>query len=82
VTDSHLVVKRNDDYVLGRPKIDEIEIRFIQDPSSVLASLLARAQDITLGRSLIPLEHKQNGVAGKHTWRNGSLKPRGRASKN
>ena len=56
---SHLVVAANAEYVLGRPKIDEIEIRFVQDPNTVLANLLARAQDMTLGRSLIPLEQAE-----------------------
>jgi peptide/nickel transport system substrate-binding protein len=59
VADSHVVVRRNDDYLLGRPKIDEIEVRFVQDPNTVLANLLARAADITLGRSLIPLEQAE-----------------------
>ena len=57
--DSHVIVRRNDDYLLGRPKIDEIEVRFVQDPNTVLANLLARAADITLGRSLIPLEQAE-----------------------
>lgn len=64
VTDSHVVVRRNDDYLLGRPKVEEIELRFVQDPNTVLANLLARAADMTLGRSLIPLEQAEM-VAGQ-----------------
>lgn len=64
VADSHVVVRRNDEYLLGRPKVDEIELRFIQDPNAVLANLLARTADMTLGRSLIPLEQAET-VAGQ-----------------
>ncbi len=64
VTDSHVVVRRNDDYLLGRPRVEEIELRFVQDPNTVLANLLARAADMTLGRSLIPLEQAEM-VAGQ-----------------
>ena len=64
VADSHVIVRRNDDYLLGPPRIDEIELRFVQDPNTVLANLLARAADMTLGRSLIPLEQAET-VAGQ-----------------
>ncbi len=64
VADSHVVVRRNDDYLLGRPGVEEIELRFVQDPNTVLANLLARAADMTLGRSLIPLEQAEM-VAGQ-----------------
>jgi peptide/nickel transport system substrate-binding protein len=59
VPDSHVVVRKNDEYLLGQPKIDEIEIRFVQDPNTVIANLLAKAADMTLGRSLIPLEQAE-----------------------
>jgi peptide/nickel transport system substrate-binding protein len=59
VGDSHLIVRRNDDYLLGQPRVEEIEVRFVQDPNTVLANLLARTADMTLGRSLIPLEQAE-----------------------
>ena len=49
---SHMVVSANDKYVLGRPKIDEVEYRFIADASVTQASLLSGAVDMTLGRNL------------------------------
>ncbi len=42
----------NDQYVLGRPKIDEIEVKFIPDVSSLVANMLAGAVDVNLGRGL------------------------------
>jgi peptide/nickel transport system substrate-binding protein len=56
VTDSHVVVVANDDYVLGRPKIDEIEVRFIVDHSALTANLLAGSVSMALGRSLVTVE--------------------------
>lgn len=47
-----LILEANGSYVLGRPKIDEIEVRFIPDANALLASILGGAVDLTLGRSL------------------------------
>ncbi len=49
---SHLIMTAYDDYALGRPKVDEIEMRFITDASTLQANLLAGAVDMTLGRNL------------------------------
>jgi peptide/nickel transport system substrate-binding protein len=42
----------NDSYVLGRPKIDEIVVKFIEDARTLQANLMAGSVDMTLGRSL------------------------------
>jgi peptide/nickel transport system substrate-binding protein len=52
VEGSHLVLTANDRYMLGRPKLDEIEIRFITDPAAMVASFLAEAVNVNLGVSL------------------------------
>jgi peptide/nickel transport system substrate-binding protein len=52
VRDSHLVLAANDGYVLGRPKIDEIEVRLIPDSNTLGANILAGAVELTLGRNL------------------------------
>jgi peptide/nickel transport system substrate-binding protein len=49
---SHLVLEANDQYVLGRPRIDEIEVRFILDSNAIMANILAGAVDLTLDRTL------------------------------
>jgi peptide/nickel transport system substrate-binding protein len=57
-----------DGYALGRPKIDEIEIRFIPDPSTLLANLLSGAVDATMGRG-ITLEQ---AIQAKSMWPEGN----------
>jgi len=49
---SHLVLKAFDQYVLGRPKIDEIIVRFISDPNTMIANILAGEVELTLGRGM------------------------------
>ncbi len=50
--DSYLRLTAFDGYVLGRPKLDEIEVRFFPDPNALIAGILAGAVDVTLGRGL------------------------------
>ena len=47
---NHVILEANDAYVLGRPKLDEIDVRFITDDNTFVANLLAGAVDFTLGR--------------------------------
>ncbi len=49
---SHLVVRANDAYVLGRPRIDEVQVRFIVDPTTLIANILSGAVDFNMGRGL------------------------------
>ncbi len=49
---SHMVIAADALYPLGRPKIDEIEVKFITDPNTMIANLLAGAIDLTMGRGL------------------------------
>src|SRR5207253_5782163 len=50
VPGSHLTLTANEQYVLGRPKLDEIEVRFITDFNTVIANLLAESVDKHIGR--------------------------------
>jgi len=56
---SHMLLTAFDQYVLGRPKVDEIEIRFIEDANALVANLLAGAVDLTLGSGLSVSRAKQ-----------------------
>lgn len=52
VRSSHVIVQANDRFVLGRPRIDEIEVRTIPDANSIVANILAGTVDFTPGRAL------------------------------
>ncbi len=69
---SHVVLDANDRYVLGRPKIDQIEVRFITDASTLVANLLAGSVDLTLGRGL----SLEQGIKLQREWRDGTMAPR------
>ena len=49
---THLLLDANDGYVLGRPRIGQIEVRFIPDPNTIAANILAGEVDLTLGGRL------------------------------
>jgi len=46
-----LILQANERYVLGRPKIDTIEVRPYPDPNVLQAAMLAEAVDLPLGTS-------------------------------
>lgn len=45
---SHIALAASDGYVLGRPKIDEITVKFIPDPTTLAANILAGEVDVTM----------------------------------
>ncbi len=53
---SFLLLEANDRYVLGRPRIDEIEVRFIVDGNAMLASVLAGEVEVTMGFGIISID--------------------------
>jgi peptide/nickel transport system substrate-binding protein len=69
VPGSHLKVAAYDGYFLGRPKLDEIEVRFILDPNVILGNLLAGAVDVSFGRG-VSLEQ---GFQVRDQWRDGRV---------
>jgi peptide/nickel transport system substrate-binding protein len=50
VRSSHIVLRANDQYVLGRPRIDEVEIKFIPDANTMIANILAGTVELAMGR--------------------------------
>lgn len=70
VMDSHVVLEANDAYVLGRPKVQEIEVRFIPDANTMLANVLAGAVEVWLGRGL----DFQQGVELAEQWKGGTVR--------
>ncbi|MEA2639239.1 MAG: peptide/nickel transport system substrate-binding protein, partial [Chloroflexota bacterium] len=69
VRDSHMVLTANDQFVLGRPKIDQIEMRFIVDPTTMIANVMAGTVDVTVGRGT----SLEQAVQVRDTWRDGKV---------
>lgn len=67
VPGSHIILAANDAYPLGRPKIDEIEVRFVPDPNALLASVMAGTVQVTLGRGL----NLEQAIVMREQWRDG-----------
>lgn len=75
--DSHVVLTAFEGYVLGRPKIGEIELRFIADPNTLMANVLAGVE-LTVGRALSldqALQIKDQWVGGGWVLRSGASLP-------
>ena len=66
---SYLVLSAFDGYALGRPKIDEIEVKFVTDTSTMMARALANDIDMPLGRSL----SFEEGMQLRENWTNGAV---------
>ncbi len=69
VPGSHLILDAFDQYVLGRPKIDRIEVKFILDTNTMVANVLAGALHVTLGRGLTP----EQAIMVRSEWREGRV---------
>jgi len=67
--DSHAVLEAFDGYVLGRPKIDEVEVRFILDTNTIVANVLAGAVDLSFGRGVSFEQASQ----ARDQWRDGTM---------
>jgi ABC-type transport system substrate-binding protein len=68
VRDSHVVLQAFDDYALGRPKIDEIQVKFLPDSNALMANVLAGV-DLTLGNAL----SFELGLALREQWKDGRM---------
>jgi peptide/nickel transport system substrate-binding protein len=63
-----LSVDANPDYVLGRPRIDHIDVTVIPDPNTLSANILAGAVDVT--GSIVSLDL---GLQLRDQWRDGRV---------
>jgi peptide/nickel transport system substrate-binding protein len=63
-----MLIEANDRYVLGRPKIDEIEIKFVLDTNTLMANILAGALDLSLGRQAVNAEQ---AIVIRDQWKDG-----------
>jgi peptide/nickel transport system substrate-binding protein len=70
VPDEHVLLAANDDYALGRPKIDEIDLRFIPDSNTLIANILAGEIDVTVDERAVSFEEARNL---REQWRGGRI---------
>ena len=66
---SHLLLEANEQYVLGRPRIDILDIRFIPDPTTIVANMLAGTVELTLGKTL----SVEQAIEVRNQWRDGRV---------
>jgi peptide/nickel transport system substrate-binding protein len=69
VQGSHLVLDAFASYAPGRAKIDEIEVKFIPDPTTRMSNVLGGAVDMTMGLGL----SINQGVQLRDQWQDGRL---------
>lgn len=65
---SHVILRAYDQYVLGRPRIDEVEVKFIPDQNTLIANVLAGSIEMTMGRGISleqALQVKEQWPAGR-----------------
>lgn len=61
---SHMELARFDDYYLGRPPLDRLIVRFIDDPNTAIANVLGGAVDVVLP----PLVGIESAVEMRRRW--------------
>lgn len=80
VQDSHVILTAFDRFFLGRPRIDELEVKFIADANTLRANLLAGTVWVTLGPGL----SAEQGIQIRDLWQEGVMQagPSGNISMN
>jgi len=69
VPGNSIILQANDHYVLGRPKIDEIQLRFVLDPNTLVTNILAGDTDLTIGRGFTT----EQAMELKDRWQQGRV---------
>lgn len=66
---SHVILVANQAYVLGRPQIDEIEVRFFADSNVLFANLMGGGVDVALGKAITT----EQGLEAQRSWNEGRV---------
>ena len=66
---SHLILTASDQFVLGRPKLDEIEVRFIGDSNTLISNVLAGSVDLVMRQAL----SADQALQMREQWRDGKV---------
>src|SRR5207249_4471790 len=66
---SHMILEANEAYPLGRPRLDEILVRFIPEQNTMIANVLAGEVDMTLSRGL----SVEQAIVVRDQWKDGKI---------
>src|SRR5581483_6754272 len=66
---TNMLLDANESYVGARPKLDGMEVKFILDTNTMVANLLSKALDLTLGRGLTP----EQAIEVRQQWKDGKV---------
>jgi peptide/nickel transport system substrate-binding protein len=66
---SYLLLEANDRYIFGRPRVDEIEVRFIMALGTLVATVLAGEVELTMGRDV----SIEQGIQIRDQWKDGKV---------
>lgn len=72
VRGSHLLLDANHQYALGRPKIDEVEVKVLSDPNVLMANIFAGTVDAMPGRGL----NYDRAAVLEQQWKEGRVETR------
>jgi peptide/nickel transport system substrate-binding protein len=65
-----LLLEANPDFALGRPKFDEVEVRFIPDTNTLIANVLSGEVDLIIGGRSFSVAELQQAAA---SWSGGKM---------
>jgi peptide/nickel transport system substrate-binding protein len=65
--EEYLLLQANEGYVLGRPHVDEILIKFVSDVNALIANVLAGEIELTLGRGM----SLEQAMTVRNDWHDG-----------
>lgn len=74
---SHVLLQAFDEYVLGKPRISDIEVRFIPDGTTLMANVLSSAVQMTFGSRNLSYEE---ATQARDQWRDGTVVPHARST--
>lgn len=74
ITSSHIVLDANPQFAVGKPKIDQFEIRFIPDANTLVTNVLAGTVELVLSRGIAldqALLLREQWKGGRVAWNPG-----------
>ncbi len=72
VAGSYIIFEANDAFVMGRPKVDEVEVKLLPDANAIMANVLAGSVDLMLGREF----NFDRAMVVEQQWKDGRAEPR------